>query len=260
MEVHVLASGSSGNAVFIKANETRILIDAGISARRIKASLDSLGEAVENVNAVLVTHEHDDHIKGIPTLVKKYRLPIYARPEAWQAIPFKEQPPLNCYQPLADSVNIGCLQIESFSISHDAADPVGFNIFCGSAKVSVATDLGFVTDRVKKALAMSDALVLESNHDVDMLRKGAYPWHLKKRIMSNRGHLSNVDAAWTLARLPRKNKTHVFLAHLSKENNHPELARDTVSEILTSQGLTVDTDISLQLTFPDETASWKLSY
>ena len=255
MEVHVLASGSSGNAVYIKNKQTSILIDAGISARKITTALESVGASAAELDAVLITHEHDDHVKGLQTLLKKYRLPVYAKPAAWQAIGFKEPPPDNCYRGMPDSISVGTMKIEPFAISHDAADPVGFNLFCGSTKCSVATDLGFVTDSVKKALALADIMVLESNHDIDMLRQGSYPWMLKKRIMSNRGHLSNNDAAWTLARLPRKQHTHVFLAHLSKENNRHELAHATVSDILRSQGLTIGKDISLHLTFPDQTAS-----
>ena len=258
MEVHVLASGSSGNAVFIKDEQTNILVDAGISARRITASLEALGVAVGDLNAVFITHEHEDHVKGLSTLLKKYRIPVYAKAAAWQAIAFKEPPPKCCYQGMPDSITLGQMRVEPFSISHDAADPVGFNLFCGATKCSVATDLGFVTDRVKEALALSDILVLESNHDLDLLQQGSYPWLLKKRIMSNRGHLSNTDAAWTIARLPRKSHTHVFLAHLSKENNRPDLARSTVSEILSSQGLTMGKDVSIQLTFPNQTASLAL--
>lgn len=256
MEVHVLASGSSGNAVYIKNDQTRILIDAGISARRISTAMERIGDSPDNLDAVLITHEHDDHIKGLQTLLKKYRTPVYAKPAAWQATSLHESLLNDCHRGMPDSISLGTMKIEPFSISHDAADPVGFNLFCGSTKCSVATDLGFVTGGVKKALALSDIVVLETNHDIEMLRQGSYPWMLKKRILSNRGHLSNNEAGWTLARLPRKNHTHVFLAHLSKENNRPELARTTVSEILSSEGLNVGTDITLQLTFPDETASF----
>lgn len=255
MKVHVLASGSAGNSIFLKDEHTNILIDAGISARRIKNSLAAIGTAIEDLDGIFITHEHSDHIKGLPTLLKKYRLPVYTRPATWDAMPFKEPLPAACYRGLPESIDLGTMKIEPFSISHDAADPVGFNFFCRDNKCSVATDLGFVTDKVKKALALSDILVLESNHDTDMLEQGSYPWSLKKRIMSNRGHLSNIDAAWTIARMSRKAHTHVFLAHMSKENNRPELARETVGNILSSQGLRLGMDVSLHLTFPDQTAS-----
>ena len=252
MKIHVLASGSTGNAIFIDMDETKVLVDAGISTRRIKQSLDSLGEKVEDLDGVFITHEHRDHVNGLTSLLKKYKIPAYTRPDTWQSMYCRSALPDSCCNDLKDSLDIGNIKIEPFSISHDAADPVGFQLFGKGKKVSVATDLGFVTPTVKEALSLSDVLVLESNHDVDMLKNGSYPWYLKKRILSNRGHLANNDAGWTLANLNRKSHTHVFLAHLSQENNCPELAKDTVAKILTSQGCELDKDISLHLTYPEQ--------
>lgn len=257
MDIHVLASGSTGNATLLRMGGATVLIDAGISARRIKNSLAALGTAVEDIDAVLVTHEHRDHIAGLPTLTKKYRLPVYARPAAWRAMD-KDGPgaliAAECRRDLDASLDLGPLKIEPFSISHDAADPVGFTFHHGGRKCALATDLGFVTDTVKKALALADILVLEANHDVDMLKQGSYPWFLKQRILSSRGHLANTDAGWTLARLPRKSHCHAFLAHLSQENNRPDLARDTVAAILGDAGCRPGRDITLTLTYPDRTA------
>lgn len=259
MDIHVLASGSTGNATFVKMGEANILVDAGISTRRIKQALDAVGTSIEQLDAVLVTHEHRDHICGLSTMSRKYRVPVYARRAAWDAIErdssCRVEP--ECRRELADSLDIGGVKIEPFSISHDAADPVGFSFYHKHTKFSLATDLGFVTDSVKKALALSDALVLEANHDIDMLKQGSYPWFLKKRIMSNKGHLANTDAGWTLARLPRKSECNVFLAHLSQENNRPELAEQTVGRILSDQGCRLGSEVKLQLTFPDRTASLK---
>ena len=255
METHVLASGSTGNAIFLDFGKTKLLIDAGISARRIKNALDSLGVAIEDLDAVLITHEHRDHVSGLRTLMHKYRLPVYARQAAWAAMPgLADLPPAyRCVMP--ESLYIGEVLIKPFSISHDASDPVGYTFYCRGTKCTIATDLGFVTDTVKQALALSDVLVLEANHDAEMLRTGSYPWHLKRRIMSNRGHLSNVDAAWALARMERKRRTHVFLAHLSQENNRPDIAKSTISAILTEQGLKIGEEIELHLTYPDTVAS-----
>lgn len=250
MQIHVLASGSTGNATFIEMDKTKLLVDAGISTKRIKQSLDTIGVNVEELDGVLITHEHRDHVNGLKTLLKKYHLPAYARPDTWQSMYCRAELPDECCRLLPDSLDIGKVKVEPFSISHDAADPVGFRLQAGKTKVCVATDLGFVTPTVKAALALSDVLVLESNHDVDMLKNGNYPWHLKKRIMSNRGHLANIDAGWTLARLERKTHTNVFLAHLSQENNRPELAKDTIAEILTANGCTLGQDITLHLTYP----------
>ncbi|SCM82842.1 Metal-dependent hydrolase of the beta-lactamase superfamily I [uncultured Sporomusa sp.] len=252
MQIHVLASGSTGNATYIEMENTKLLVDAGISARRIKQSLDKIGTKIEDIDGVLITHEHRDHVNGLTTLLKKYNLPTYTQPDTWQAMYCRNALPETCCKLLSDSFTIGKVKIEPFSISHDAADPVGFRLYAGSSKVCVATDLGFVTPTVKAALALSDAVVLEANHDVDMLKNGSYPWYLKKRIMSNRGHLANTDAGWTLARLDRKAHTHVFLAHLSQENNSLELAEKTVADILITQGCKLGQDITLHRTYPEQ--------
>ncbi|MDD4601214.1 putative metallo-hydrolase YycJ [bioreactor metagenome] len=257
MQVHVLASGSTGNAVFLNFGETKILVDAGISTRRIKQGLAAIGTDIANLDAVLVTHEHRDHVSGLATLTKKYRVPVYASHATLEAMYCRSVMPEECCCTLDVSLDIGAVKIEPFSISHDAADPVGFNLFKDNIKCSVATDLGFATDSVKKALSLSDVMVLEANHDVDMLQNGSYPWYLKKRILSNRGHLSNNDAGWLLARLARRNRTKVMLAHLSQENNRPDLAETTVSAILEEQQCRQD--IELMMTYPDRIASVNLN-
>jgi len=258
MQIHVLASGSTGNATLLQIGGANILVDAGISARRIKQSLAAVGTAVEELDGILITHEHRDHVCGLPTLTRKFRLPVYARPATWDAIDKQtavdKWVPPECRRELAESLDIGQVKIEPFSISHDAADPVGFSFYHSQQKCGFATDLGFVTDNVKKALALSDALVFEANHDVDLLKQGSYPWFLKQRIMSNRGHLANTDTGWTLARLDRKSHCHVFLAHMSQENNRPEIAEKTVATILAEQGCRIGTDVTLHITYPDRTA------
>lgn len=251
MKLHVLASGSAGNSTCLQFGDTNILVDAGISARRIKTGLDAIGVAVEDVSAVLVTHEHTDHVSGLAMLTKKYRLPVYAKPATLAALPCRDLLPPDCCRQLPESLDIGCVKIEPFAISHDAADPVGFNFFAGETKCSFATDIGFVTGSVKKRLENSDVMVFESNHDIDMLQTGSYPWYLKKRILSNRGHLSNNDCGWTLARMAKRQHTDVFLAHISKENNRPDVAQSTVSHILEESGLKLGEDISLHITYPD---------
>jgi phosphoribosyl 1,2-cyclic phosphodiesterase len=160
-----------------------------------------------------------------------------------------------CQQELGNSLELAGVKIEPFPISHDAVEPVGFCLYEGQEKCSIATDLGFVTQSVKNALALSDILVLEANHDVDMLKQGSYPWYLKQRILSNRGHLANTDTGWTLARLPRQETCQVFLAHMSQENNCPEIAEKTVTDILTEQGCRVGHEVVLHMTFPDREAS-----
>ena len=256
MEIHVLASGSTGNSTYIRMGDTRLLVDAGISCRRIKLGLAEIGVCPEDLDAVLITHEHRDHVAGLPTLLKKYRLPLYTRPGTWQSMFCRDLLPEECFCPLEAAQEIGSVRAEAFRIPHDAADPVGFSFRQRDKKCCVTTDLGFVTDTVKNALAHADALVLESNHDLDMLNNGPYPWHLKKRILSSRGHLANTDTGWMLARLPKKACTQVFLAHLSQENNRPELARDTVRAILEEHDRQQAETIDLHLTHPDRRTGW----
>lgn len=244
MQVVVLASGSKGNAVMVEMDGVKLLIDAGISATRIKKGLADFGMAPEELSGILITHEHRDHIAGLTTLSKWYHLPIFARRGTLAALSCAVQVPRELLQPLEDSLDIEGLRVGCFSTSHDAADSVGWRIE-GSERFVLATDLGFVTSSVQEALEGADILVLEANYDPEMLQNGSYPWHLKRRIMSNRGHLANADAAWALARLKQR-PGQVVLAHLSEENNEPGLAEETVRKILHRQGIEVELAVASQ--------------
>ncbi|WP_276837664.1 MBL fold metallo-hydrolase [Anaerovibrio lipolyticus] len=235
MQVSVLASGSKGNCTFIEMEGSRLLVDAGISARRIKQELSNIGQAIEELDGVFITHEHSDHIKGLATLTKKYGIPVYSRPETFRAMSCYRDIPQECINPIMDRVRINKLTVKAFGIPHDAADPVGYSI-TGSVKCVVATDMGFVDSNLRRELESARVMILEANHDVDMLKNGEYPWPLKRRILSNRGHLSNMDTAWTLVHLKQKPQK-VLLAHLSESNNLPELAMKTVRQILDQQGV-----------------------
>lgn len=235
LRVAVLASGSKGNAAYIELDGVRLLIDAGISARRITRSLADLGVDAASLDGVFVTHEHSDHIKGLPTLLKQYRLPLFAPPATLRAIGESLAVPEDTFTPLAGDVMLGSVAVKSFSTLHDAASPVGYAV-CGSEKCALATDLGFLTNDVMTAIEGSDVLILEANHDRELLQSGSYPWRLKQRILSNRGHLSNSAAAWALVRL-KKRPCAVFLAHMSQENNRPELVEETVRTILAQQNV-----------------------
>lgn len=244
MKVAVLASGSKGNAVYVEMDKVKVLIDAGISATRIKKGLAGYGVDVADLDGILITHEHRDHIAGLATLSKWYHLPIFTRQGTIEHLANKAALPAEVLNPITDSFKLGGLNITSFNISHDAAEPVGYKL-CGSHCCTLATDLGFVTENVQAALDGSDVLILEANHDTQVLKQGAYPWSLKRRILSNRGHLANTDAAWALARLKKKPQK-VFLAHLSEENNRPLLAQDTVEKILSRQGIPLDLQVAGQ--------------
>ena len=235
LRVAVLASGSKGNAAYIELDGVRLLIDAGISARRITRSLADLGVDAASLDGVFVTHEHSDHIKGLPTLLKQYRLPLFAPPATLRAIGESLAVPEDTFTPLAGDVMLGSVAVKSFSTLHDAASPVGYAV-CGSEKCALATDLGFLTNDVMAAIEGSDVLILEANHDRELLQSGSYPWRLKQRILSNRGHLSNSAAAWALVRLKKRPRA-VFLAHMSQENNRPERVEETVRTILAQQNI-----------------------
>ena len=242
LQVSILASGSKGNSVYVELDGVRLLIDAGISAARITKSLRERGIDPQSLNAVLVTHEHIDHVRGLRTLAKQYHLPIFATRGTFSGIDDSAAFQTDM-QSIAGDFSIGDVAIRPFAVSHDAADPCGFRIegeFC----CTIATDLGTVTDTVQDAIEGADVLILEANHDADMLRQGGYPWPLKRRILSNRGHLANEDAAWALTRM-KKRPHKVYLAHLSEENNRPVLARDTVIGILASRGVALDIESCL---------------
>lgn len=254
MGISVLASGSKGNCSFIEMEGICVLVDAGISARRIKQELGRIGHAIEEIDGIFITHEHTDHIKGLATITKKYHIPVYSRPDTFKAMSCYKDLPMDCISPIHDQVRIGRLTVKAFSIPHDAADPVGYSIM-GSIKCVVATDIGFVDSNLRNELESANVMVLEANHDVDMLRNGGYPWPLKQRILSNRGHLSNIDTAWTLVNLKQKPQK-VFLAHMSQANNLPDLAMTTVRQILDQQGVR---DVELILTDQDRCVSTDFS-
>lgn len=235
MQVAVLASGSKGNATFVEMDGIRILIDAGISARRIKQELAALGENVEMLDGIFITHEHGDHIKGLPNLVKKYGIQIYSRPATFWAMSCYEELPGDCVNPIIDRIQLGRVAVRAFDIPHDAAAPVGY-IIQGTSRCVVATDIGNVDDRLQQMLEGAQVLVLEANHDEEMLKQGSYPYNLKQRILGPLGHLSNRRMAQVVAELRRRPQK-LILAHLSESNNRPELAMDTVKSVLDSYGI-----------------------
>lgn len=256
MQVHVLASGSTGNAVFFQFGETKLLVDAGISTRRIERGLEEVGIKTADLDGVLITHEHTDHIKGLDVLIRRYKLPVYAREKTWRMIKCREKLPVDCRIEMKESFDIGGVKVEPFSISHDAVDPVGFCFYHRQGKYVLATDMGIVTPGVEKALALADVAVMETNHDLEMLIDGPYPHFLKQRIRGEQGHLSNHDAGKLLARVAHKKGMQVFMAHLSQQNNYPGLAERTVTDILRQNNCAVGEEIILHRTYPDRTASF----
>lgn len=230
-----LYSGSSGNSLFVQSENTNILVDAGESARKIENALSSINVDMKSLDAILVTHEHIDHVKSLGTLAKKYNIPVYATKETWEAMPNQAEKIDSSLQKIYtphEQLKIGDLIIYPFSTSHDAVNPCGFSIIYNNKQMSIATDLGYVSKEVSDALEKSSFVLLESNYDSEILKFSRYPYLLKKRISGEYGHLSNSDAAKLVVKLAQKNLNTVMLGHLSKENNFPELAYKTVADEL----------------------------
>lgn len=250
-----LFSGSSGNALFIGAGDTRILIDAGMPGKAIEGALRQIGILPETLSAIAVTHEHSDHVKGVGILSRKYHVPVYANERTWNAMvrSIGEIQPRDrrIFEDEADFY-IGDLCLYPFSIPHDAAAPVGYRVFYGGRSVATATDMGYMQKKVLKILSGVDVLLLESNHDPDLLMQNPhYSLYLKQRILSNHGHLSNEASAQALLQLYETGVRQVLLGHLSGENNTPELALSTATEKLCEAGIAVNEEIGLGLAWRD---------
>lgn len=244
-----LYSGSSGNSIFISSGRTKILIDAGLSGIKIATALKEIGEDIKELDAIFVTHEHSDHIKGIGILSRKHDIPIYANNLTWQAMEnsigtVKEH---NIKVIDSNPITIKDLDISNYKIPHDAADACGYTICSGGKKASIATDLGYFADDVKNSICDSDIILLESNHDIEMLKFGPYPYELKRRILSKTGHLSNDDCGRAILDIMNEKKKHIVLGHLSKINNYPDLAYQTVVNILKEESIIPDKDIVVSL-------------
>ena len=245
MKVAVLASGSSGNAIWVSSGSTAVLIDAGVSGRRISQATEGLGLDTSQLSAVLVTHEHSDHVSGLGPVTRKFDVPACATAGTHAAIDRRlgKCPGRTIVTP-GVNFEIGDLLISPFAISHDCAEPVGYSVSDGRTVVAVATDLGVVSHPVRHRIGMADCVVLEFNHDEKMLLDGSYPWFLKQRIMSNEGHLSNEAAARELVSLADGPISTLILAHLSRENNTSELALAAARDALERAGR-ADVDVRL---------------
>ena len=247
LSITTLASGSSGNCLLVRGGDTSILIDAGISCRRITAALSELHIDPMSLSAVLVTHEHTDHVCGLATMVKKLPVPIYAsvgtayRLTHTTGLPGERVIPI----PAGCRFDVGPLRCSSFSTCHDAADSVGYTVELDGCKLALATDLGLVTETVRNAVLGSQAVVLESNHDVDWLQSRPYPYPLKQRILGNRGHLCNEAGADLALQAVQAGAKLIILAHLSHENNTPQRAYDVTFRRLSANGIDPEHDLVL---------------
>ena len=248
MQVYTLASGSGGNCTLVKDNDIAVLIDAGISMKRITASLSEFGLKPNQLSGILITHEHSDHICGLNTLIKHYDIPIFA--------PRTVANHLTCsiagvedyltVLKTGQDYSICGLNVYPFLTPHDTPESVGYRV-TGSSVFGYCTDFGHITDEIVEGLSGVDAAVIESNHDIEMLRSGTYPFVLKRRILSDNGHLSNEDCGKLALELFKRGTRQLVLGHLSRENNRPEIAYSCVSKALTAEGIDAQRDIELKV-------------
>ncbi|MCR5595053.1 MAG: MBL fold metallo-hydrolase [Lachnospiraceae bacterium] len=233
MRICPIASGSSGNCIYVGSDDTHLIVDCGISGKKAAAGVNSLELSMTDISGILITHEHTDHIGGLGVLSRRYGIPIYTTPDTANAI--MSTPGIGEIDPsLFTAVSpdvpfmIGDIEINPLRVSHDAVDPVAYRFKQGEHKGAIVTDLGFYNDYIVNSLKGLDVLMIESNHDINMLQVGPYPYLLKQRILSDKGHLSNESAGRLLSEILHDKMKHIILGHLSHENNLPELAFESV--------------------------------
>lgn len=258
MDILSLRSGSRGNASLVSGGNTKLLVDCGVSGKSVTSALADVDVYPEDISAIAVTHEHIDHIAGIGVMMRRYHIPVWANAATWTAMESQvgkiDKSLVNIFDN-DSSFEIGEIGVKPFSIPHDAADPVGYGFMCGDEKVAVATDIGELKKDLFEAIRGSKTVLLESNHDVNMLEIGKYPPQLKRRIRGKLGHLSNDDAGRAAEFLVRLGTERIILGHLSEENNYPELARQTVICVLNDAGIKCGRDVLLGVALPQQTVS-----
>ncbi|QVK12774.1 MBL fold metallo-hydrolase [Weissella ceti] len=249
----MLASSSTGNVTYIETPGRKVLLDAGLSGKKIEGLMQEVDRSLKDVDSIFVSHEHSDHIAGVGVLSRKYGMDIYANEKTWAAMAPKigkiAPEHIKFFEP-GQVLDLGDLDVESYSVSHDAADPQFYAFHHENKTFAALTDTGYANDQMLSALQNADALLFEANHDYEMLRMGGYAWSLKQRILSDKGHLSNEDGAIALSQVIGRQTKNVFLGHLSQENNQQELAYLTVKDILESRDFAVNHDFLMHNTEP----------
>lgn len=257
-----LYSGSSGNSIFVASDNGRILIDAGLPGKKIDEALKSIDEDAGKIDGIFITHEHSDHIKGVGVLSRKYDIPIFANEATWISMKdslgkIKEHNVKILNK--RSSIVLKDLNIKCFNIPHDAAGPMGYCVETEKNKISVVTDFGTFTDEIKSNIKDSDLILMECNHDVEMLKFGPYPYPLKRRILSEIGHLSNEDCGKAIIDILNEGKAKDFvLGHLSGTNNHPDLAYETVVSVLRENNILVNEDVKVSMAKRGEPSEYRV--
>ena len=235
-----LYSGSSGNCSFVETDNTKLLVDCGVSSKKLEEALNSIGSSLNDINGILISHEHSDHIKGLATICKKYNIPIYANNPTFTNMKLNISEDIKYKFNTNEKFEIGDIKVFPFSIPHDAAEPCGFNLFHDNKKITIATDIGHLDNKILKNLDESSFLLLESNYEPNMLKCSKYPYMLKKRILGPNGHLSNDEAGFAISELLKQGVNNIMLGHLSEQNNFPELAYQTVMNSIISKNIDVN--------------------
>lgn len=241
MKVSVLSSGSKGNTTYIESDKAKILIDIGNTSKYVKEKLEEFGVEPEELDAILITHTHVDHIKGLKVFEKKYHVPVYITDKMYKSLDF-----LDSYIPLSDEFDIRDIHITTIKTSHDVEDSRGYIISNNNKSIVYITDTGYINNKYFDILSNRNLYIMESNHDVEMLTNGKYPFQLRQRILSDKGHLSNYDSAKYLSSFIGDNTKYILLAHLSEENNTEELAYETLISRLNNDNKHVDNIIILK--------------
>lgn len=249
-----LFSSSSGNSIYIGAGNDSVLIDIGVSAKRTEQALHNIGVDADSIRDIFITHEHSDHVKGIKVFTKKHKARLHMTEGTYNALTKTDalDNAAECVITPDEGVDFGCMRVKSFRTSHDAEESCGYTIeISNGRKIAVATDLGIMTDEVFSSIKGSDLVMLESNHDVNMLQAGGYPYMLKRRILGVKGHLSNDACAETLVKLLESGTARFFLGHLSRENNLPPLAYQTAVAALSEAGAREEADYLIRVAKPE---------
>ncbi len=250
-----LSSSSKGNCLFLSYNGTKILIDVGMTCKKVTERLGQIGVELSEIDGIFITHHHGDHIAGLDVIYRKHNIPIYATEKTWQylirhnKVKDIKQSHIN-YIYTYENISLNDIFIKPFNVPHDACCTVGYSIYLKGLdgyKVSIATDFGHVTEEIIDNLQETNLLFLESNHDIEMLENGKYPRDLKDRVLGKRGHISNVTAGELITKIYHKGLEYIFLGHLSEDNNIPLIAYDTVATILESHEIIVNKDLELKV-------------
>lgn len=254
LKVSILASGSSGNVTYIESANQRLLVDSGLSGKKVTELMKQIDRDIADVDGILVTHEHRDHIHGVGVLARKYKLDVYANEKTWAAmspiIGEVKTEQKHIFE-MGKVMTIGDIDVESFGVSHDAVEPQFYCFHKNNKRFAMLTDTGYVSDRMRGMIQNADAYLFESNHDLEMLRMGQYPWSLKQRILGDKGHLSNEDGAIAMADVLGDATKRIYLGHLSKDNNIKELAHMTATDILKEKGTGVNETFTIYDTDPE---------